>query len=83
MKLKTELVFVISRFEENSEKIKEYATTLKENVEYNNFEKRLVFDCLRAFIGTKNMCEWYDKYNCNDTHIFTLGKAALKELGVI
>lgn len=83
MKLKNELVYVVETFKTHIETIKEYSIVLKESGNYNNFEKRLVFDCLRAFIGSAVMCDWYEKYNCNDTHIFTIGKTALKELEVI
>lgn len=83
MKLQKEFEKVKNIFTENLETINKYASTLKASGEYNNFEKRLTFDCLRAFIGTYAMCEWYEKYHCNDEHIFTLGKTALKELKVI
>lgn len=83
MKLKNELDFVKKQFADNLEKIKEYAPVLKASGQYQDFEKRLTFDCLRAFVGTSTMCEWYEKYNCNDSHIYTLGKNALKELNII
>lgn len=83
MKLKKEFNFVYGVFKENLDKIKDYAPKLKASGEYDNFEKRLTFDCMRAFVGTEKMCEWYKKYDCNDGHIFTLGKTALKELKVI
>lgn len=83
MKLQNEFETVKKKFTDNLEKIKDYAPRLKASGEYNDFERRLTFDCLRAFIGTQTMCEWYDKYECNDNHIYTLGKKALKELNVI
>lgn len=83
MKLQKELAFVKASFAENVDKIKEYTPKLKESGDYNDFEKRLTWDCLRAFVGTNTICDWYDKYNCNDNHIYTVGKKALKELGVI
>lgn len=83
MKLQNEYIFVKSQFENHIDKIKEYAPKLKASKQYNDFEKRLAFDCLRAFIGSAKMCEWYEKYNCNDTHIYTLSKKALKELKII
>lgn len=83
MKLKKEFNYVYGVFEKNIDKIKEYAPKLKASGEYDNFEKRLTFDCLRAFVGTNTMCEWYSKYDCNDGHIFTLGKAVLKDLKVL
>lgn len=83
MKLKKEFNYVYGVFEENIDKIKEYAPQLKASGEYNNFEKRLTFDCMRAFVGTETMCKWYKQYDCNDGHVFTLGKTALKELKVL
>lgn len=83
MKLQNELNYVKTQFENNIDKIKEYAPKLKASGNYNDFEKRLIFDCLRTFVGTTKMCEWYNKYNCNDSHIYTLGKKALKELNII
>lgn len=83
MKLKKEFNFVYGVFEENIDKIKDYAPKLKASGDYKDFEKRLTFDCMYAFIGSATMCEWNDKYGCNDGHIYTLGKAVLKELKVI
>lgn len=83
MKLQNELQYVKAQFENNIDKIKDYAPKLKESKQYNDFEVRLTWDCLRAFVGSGTICLWYDKYNCHDTHITTLGKKALKELGVI
>ena len=83
MKLQKEFETVKKVFADNLEKIKEYAPKLKASGQYNDFEKRLTFDCLRAFVGSSTMCEWYEKYNCNDNHIYTLGKNVLKELKVI
>lgn len=83
MKLQNEFEFVEKIFKNNIEKIKEYAPKLKASGEYKDFEKCLAFDCLYAFIGSKKMCEWYEKYNCNDNHIYTLGKNVLKKLNII
>lgn len=83
MKLKNEMEYVKKQFTENLDKITEYAPKLKKSGQYKDFEIRLTWDCLRAFVGTGTICLWYDKYNCNDTHITTLGKNALKELKVI
>ena len=83
MKLQNEFENVKNKFKERLEDIKDYAPKLKESGDYNDFEVRLAWDCLRAFIGTKTLCNWYYKYDCNDKHITTLGKKVLKELGVI
>lgn len=83
MKLKAEYEFVKSQFSKNIEKIKKYAPALKASGEYKDFGKRLTWDCLYAFIGSNTMCEWNEKYECNDSHIYTVGKKALKELNII
>lgn len=83
MKLKAELENIKQAFKANINQIMAYALCLKAHGGYNNFETRLTWDCLRTYIGTETICEWYDKYGCNDTHITTAGKAVLKELGVI
>ena len=83
MKLQSEYNYIKNQFNNNIAKIKEYAPKLKESKQYNDFNTRLCWDCLRAFIGTKTLCEWYEKYNCNDKHITTAGIKALKELNII
>lgn len=83
MKLQNEYNYTKTQFENNLNKIKEYAPKLKESKQYKDFETRLVWDCMRAFVGSGTVCLWYEKYNCNDTHVTTLGKKALKELEII
>lgn len=83
MKLKDELANVQAVFSENLDRIKEYAPQLKASGHYKVFENRLAWDCLKAFVGVDTLCSWYDKYGCHDAHIETVGRAALKNLGVI
>lgn len=83
MKLVDEFPTIKSAFAKNLDKIKDYAPRLKKSREYINYDERLTWECLRAYIGTRTICEWYKKYNCGDSHIYTVGKAALKELGVL
>lgn len=83
MKLKAELDGVQAVFQKNIDQIKAYAPRLKASGRYKVFENRLAWDCLRAFVGTEVLCSWYDKYGCTDTHIESVGRAALKNLGVI
>ena len=78
MKLQAELKNVTEKLEKIKDRIIPYAEELKKSGEYNNFENRLAWDCLRAVIKTKEICNWYKKYNCNDNHITTLAKRALK-----
>lgn len=83
MKLRNELDFVKEKFAEHTEMIKNHVSYLKRHGEYSDLDTRLAWDCLRAFVGTRTICKWYDKYDCNDNHITTLGKRALKELEII
>ena len=83
MKLQKELGYVKTQFQNNLGAIKDYAPKLKASGQYKDYETRLTWDCLYAFVGSGTICLWYEKYDCNDTHITTVGKKALKELGVI
>lgn len=79
MKLKNELDFTIDRMKKIPN-LKEYAEELKKVGGYKDFETRLAWDALRVAVGTQKICKWYDEYNCNDNHIETLAKRALKEV---
>ena len=77
MKLSAELGFVVEKFKQ-IRNLESYAEELKKSGNYNDFETRLAWDCLRLTVPSSIICEWYEKYNCNDTHITTLAKTALK-----
>jgi len=82
MKLKNEL----NELKENIksigiDKVRSYAQDLKKNGTYNDFQTRLAWDIMNACCVSMN--ELHKKYNCNDDHITTLGKRALKELNII
>lgn len=83
MKLQKELGYVKTQFQNNLGAIKDYAPKLKASGNFKDYETRLTWDCLYAFVGSGTICLWYEKYDCNDTHITTVGKKALKELGII
>jgi len=80
MKLESEFKNVVERLQRIKEKIPPYAEQLKASGDLKNFEKRLAWDCLRIVCGTTEICDWYKKYDANDTHIETLAKKALKEV---
>ena len=80
MKLAPELGLVVEKFKQ-IRNLESYAEELKKSGNYNDFETRLAWDCLRLTVPSSTICEWYEKYNCNDTHITTLAKAALKIAG--
>ena len=77
MKLAPELGLVVEKFKQ-IRNLESYAEELKKSGNYNDFETRLAWDCLRLTVPSSTICEWYEKYNCNDTHITTLAKTALK-----
>jgi hypothetical protein len=83
MKLQSELNNVIEKLTVIKDRIPQYAEELKNNEGYNNFETRLAWDCLRAVMGTSTICDWYKKYDCNDMHITSLAKKALKAVYII
>ena len=77
MKLAPELGLVVEKFKQ-IRNLESYAEELKKSGNYNDFETRFAWDCLRLTVPSSTICEWYEKYNCNDTHITTLAKTALK-----
>ncbi len=79
MKLSKELEHVKERFVK-LKNVVEYAKNLKENGTYNDFATRLSWDIGHAAFTTREICDWYDKYGCNDSHITTLFKRALFEV---
>ena len=78
MKLQSELMPLKERLSTILPKIREYAPALETSGEYKDFETRLAWDCLRAVTPSSVVCEWYKKYDCNDSHIDTLAKKALR-----
>ena len=82
MKLRSEIPYVRERFSK-IKNLQEYAASLKANGDYKDFGTRLALDCIHCSIPSEIVCGWYDKYNCNDTHITTLAKAVLREMEVL
>jgi len=82
MKLKNEIPFIRERFSKLTT-LPEYTKTLKASGNYKNFETRLAWDCIHATIPSEIICNWYDKYDCNDDHITTAVKAVLKEMKIL
>ena len=64
----------------DAEKVKAYAAQVKESGDYRNFETRITNDILAACVPVGVRCDWYGKYNCNDTHITTLAKSCVNEV---
>ncbi len=78
MKLKPELNKVTKALEGIKHLIPEHVELVKQQGNYKDLETRIAWDCLRAAMGTKWICSLYDQYNCNDDHITTLAKKALR-----
>jgi hypothetical protein len=55
--------------------IKEIETTGR----YNNLTVRVVNDIKNILFSPKEVCSWYDEYNCNDNHVTTLFKKVVRE----
>lgn len=83
MKLKAELNGLIKKFSEIQDKIHPYALELYAFGEFNDFETRLAWDCLRSVVDSSTICSWYETYGCTDDHITSLAKAALRSVYTI
>lgn len=83
MKLKNELNNTIKEFKKIKHLIPKQIEYLKQEEKEGkckDLETRLAWDCLHATIPSSQICKWYKQYNCNDNHIATLAKRALKEV---
>ena len=85
MKLKNILPIAIQRFEElkKHSNVIEYREKLRKFGNYNQFDVRFAWDVGHAVFTTKEICNWYDEYECNDDHITSLFKAACKKTGLL
>lgn len=82
MKLQNELNKIVEAYSTNKLAIETYARKLKESKDYNNFETRLAHDIIKGIMGTTYICDLYDKYGCNDSHVKTLSIQALKKANI-
>lgn len=46
---------------------------------YKNLTVRIAHDIKNVVFSPATICEWYDKYNCNDNHMTTLFKKVIRE----
>lgn len=83
LKLQCELEGLTQKMAVHKAEIENHAKWLRENGDYNDFATRLAGDCKYAYIGSATVCEWYDKYKCNDTHVNNLVKTALRNIGIL
>lgn len=88
MKLQKELEFAVNKVNETIkrnglEKVREYMANVYAGHEWKNFEVRISCDIVKGSIGSRVICEWYDKYNCTDEHVTTLCISAMKAAGLL
>ena len=85
MKLKAILPVAIQRIELLKQKcnVIEYREKLRKSGKYNQFDVRFSWDVGHAIFTTKEICSWYEKYQCNDDHITSLFKAACRKTGLL
>lgn len=57
----------------------DHAKAVQSSGKYKNLTVRISNDIKNAVFSPATICEWYDEYNCNDTHITTLFKKVVKE----
>ncbi len=81
MKLKNLLPIAIKRIEElkKHSNVIEYREKLRKSGNYNKFDVRFAWDVGHAVFTTKEICNWYDEYKCNDDHITSLFKLACRK----
>jgi hypothetical protein len=81
MKLKPILEETIAKFRTiPQEQLIQHATAVFQSKRYKDFETRIAWDCLRAVVSSAEICGWYRTFDCQDTHLDTLAKTALKEI---
>lgn len=89
MKLQNEFknaVEMTRRFIEKhgEDKVRAYMEEVKKSGDYKNYEVRIANDIVKYYaIGCDTVCEWYEKYGCNDDHITTLCIKVMKELKLL
>ena len=81
MKLKALLPLAIKRIEmlKKHSNVIEYREKLRKSGNYNKFDVRFAWDIGHAVFTTKEICNWYDEYKCNDDHITSLFKLACRK----
>lgn len=63
-------------------KIDAYVEQLKAKGGYKDLATRLVWDLLHSTTSSRDISDWYYKYDVNDNHITNAGKEALKRMGI-
>lgn len=63
-------------------KIDAYIEQLKAKGGYKDLATRLVWDLLHSTTSSRDISDWYYKYDVNDNHITNAGKDALRRMGI-
>lgn len=54
-----------------------YLAQVKAKHEYHDLLTRVSWDVLRCCFTPAQLCDWYDRYDCNDTHMTTAARKAI------
>ena len=83
LKLSPELEPLAEKIQRHALWFQQYGKQLREKGGYRDYETRFARDVLRKVVTTFEICDWYDRYDCNDRHITALAIAACKRAGVL
>lgn len=85
MILQKEVPYVMGKMKELSEThdLVKYISDVRESGNYKVLKNRIACDLIRAACGSTYLCELYDKYGCNDSHITALALRCMKDVGII
>ena len=83
LKLYPELEPLVEKIRRHALWFQQYGKQLREKGGYRNNEERFAWDVQIKLVPVSEICDWYDKYGCDDRHITTLAIAACKRAGVL
>lgn len=85
MILSKEIPYVTEKMKElsSTHDLVKYVEDVRESGNYKVLKNRVAYDLIRAACGSTYLCELYDKYGCNDSHITTLALKCVDNIGLI
>ena len=83
LKLYPELEPLTEKIQRHELRLQQYGEQLREKGGYKDYETRFAWDVLHKVVTTFEICDWYDRYSCNDRHITALAIAACRKAGVL
>lgn len=83
LKFYPELKPLVKKIQQNKAAIQQHSERLQAAGGYNDYATRFAWDVLRALVPVGKICDWYERYSCNDNHITALAIAACKTAGVL